>query len=342
MCFSSTNRLVYNALFSEMTILGFISLICYVVTYGSFLDGWSLDIFGTDEEYYISDTIGDVQGYVMWVMVMIMLHSVALVSISKQSERSFVTYNEIAQDDNEIAKIIDKLDNIPSKSLWDTMLDYLTNPIATWERNSDHREIESQLVFHSLRREHIIRRSGTSLPAEEEPEKILPKDFDYAIYLSICQSNILADIVSCSPLAWFCLWLYIVLMFSVLMIVDEYYSVFSSFLVFAAYADLILMHMLSYHCKGVLEHLVNPSHLKSRNKLTNEDDDAATSIVGSTIVNERFSKSEIDNHSSFLVRLRHSSEKIPKFMKMDLRGQSWLSRLLLGRHMINRYSTYTD
>ena len=66
------------------------------------------------------------------------------------------------------------------------------------------------------------------------------------------------------------------------------------------------------------------------------DNDAASSVVTTAVLNDRLSKEDAANHSSFVFRLRHSAEKLPRFTKLELRGQGWLSKLVLGRQVLNR------
>lgn len=251
-------------MFSEMTILGFISLIAFVATFGEALEELSIDLFGEGEKYYITDLVDQVQGYVMWVMVMTMVHLLILLYIKQRAESHMFEFNEMAQDEEQVKKQLRAIDDLPSVTVWSWLSDYLCNPMEAYRKHDTAKRTEAFAIFHTLRREHILQRSENENEgfAAQEHEKRLPHDFDYALYLSISMSNFMTQVASLTPLNWFCIWLYLVVIFTVLILSGQDYAILAGVLLVFAYVDVVFVYYMLTHVNETFEHLVNPAHFR--------------------------------------------------------------------------------
>jgi hypothetical protein len=249
-------------MFSEMTILGFISLIAFVATFGEAMEELSIDLIG--ERYYITDLVDEVQGYVMWVMVMTMVHTLILVYIKQNAESKFSEFNEISQDEVNLKKQLRAIDDLPTVTMWSWLGDYICNPFEAYRKHDVAKRTEAFAIFHTLRREHILQRSENESDgfSAQERENRLPNDFDYSMYLSISMSNFMAQVVSVTPLSWLCIWVYLLVVFAVLIASGNNYVILAAVLLFFDYLDVILVYIALLHSHEAFEHLCNPAHFR--------------------------------------------------------------------------------
>jgi hypothetical protein len=347
---------------SEMTILGFISLIMFVATLGDPLDDLSVDIFGSGERYYIADLIDDVQGYVMWVMVMTIAHTLLLLQVKQSVEVTQVEFNDtIVTNEEKLKKSLRGIDDLPVVTVWSWMGDYLCNPIAAYDKHRHCQSVENLAIFHSLRKEHILHRNDKSnfeeisssrdrdgdgeVEASPDAEKRLPKDFDFAMYLSVSLSNFMAQVASFTPWSWACLWVYLIVVFAVLVGVAstsyQYYIILAAVLLAFDYADMILAYVMLNHIQESIEMLANPAHLRlsalEQQELMGDNEEDYNSAHDLDL---RFPTKVNPNHTSFVYRMKHSGLQLPTAYSSDrAQSQSWFSQLIVGDHDLNKHES---
>jgi hypothetical protein len=168
-----------------------------------------------------------------------------------------------------------RVEDLGYLTFYDWFADYFLCRMAPWSAWAKHTRRESDeaiLQFYALRREFIINR--TPLPPHKVPDsdKWLPANFDYATYQANCLSNFMVSIVSFTPITWVALWLFIVLIFIFLIIVDGEYLWLSLVWVALTYISLGLIYALDRKAEWVIEQLLNPAFLRVEDSFPDDDD----------------------------------------------------------------------
>lgn len=91
-------RPVIMQLFSEMTVLGFLSILTFVFCYGGTLDTWSADIFGESGEDYIEDMLETIHYLLFLIMVLTITEVFLLIYIGNLAVKNFYRYNVIGKE----------------------------------------------------------------------------------------------------------------------------------------------------------------------------------------------------------------------------------------------------
>lgn len=274
-------------LFSEMTVLGFLSILTFAVCYGGTLNFLSIWLFGDTAADFITEYLEDIHYLLFLVMVVAIIEVFILLFIGSRSIANYGKYNHICQDEEEIKKKVKELDALPHATYASWMCDYLKNPCTAWSKHQHRVTLDECVIVYSLRREFILNRSPLPPYKAAVKEKQLPANFDYASYQANCLSLFLVKVVNFTPLTWLALWLLSVFWFVIMVVVDaavsataeegddDYYSleyvILSVLWLFLGYVDCFAIFALQVKCNYILEHLVNPSHLKYEEAFALED-----------------------------------------------------------------------
>jgi calcium-binding protein CML len=220
-------------------------------------------------------------------MVVTIIEVFILLFIGSRSIANYGKYNQVCQDEEEIKKKVKELDELPHATYASWMCDYLKNPCTAWSKHQHRVTLDECVIFYSLRREFILNRSPLPPYKPASKDKQLPAGFDYATYQANCLSLFLVKIVNFTPLTWLALWLLAVVWFVTMVLVDvvisataadgddDYYSleyvILSGLWLLLGYVDTLAIFALQWKCHHILEHLVNPSHLKYEEAFALED-----------------------------------------------------------------------
>jgi len=280
-------RPIILCLFSEMTVLGFLSILTFAVCYGGTLNFLSVWLFGDSAADFITEYLEDIHYLLFLVMVVTIIEVFILLFIGGRSIANYSKYNKISQDEEEIKNKIKELDSLPHATYASWICDYLKNPCTAWSKHQHRITLDECVIFYSLRREFILNRSPLPPYKPANKDKQLPANFDYATYQANCLSLFLVKIVNFTPLTWLFLWslalVWFIIMISIDAVVsstaeegdDDYYSteyvILSAIWLLMGYVDCFAIYAIQLKCHYILEHLVNPSHLKYEEAFALED-----------------------------------------------------------------------
>jgi hypothetical protein len=211
-------RPIVVTLFSEMTVLGFLSLVVYAFDYSGGANSMSEAIFGTTGEHYLLTTLETIHYLLFLVLVLTILQVIMLTHISHSAMHHFTILNLIAQNPEDISPYLEKLDDaekcIPNLTYARWFWNYLTmGPVAAWNFHNELIDIDVTLAFYSLRKEFLGCRSALPNYLLATPSKRLPANFDFARYLSLSLSNYFVKLISFTSETWLMLWVSMVFNF---------------------------------------------------------------------------------------------------------------------------------
>lgn len=335
------HRPITLTLFSELTILGFLSLCAFAVAYTGYFEVWSVDFFGSTAISYLEHRVDDVQYFIFLILLLIIIQVYILVGIGNSYTVKFREFNAISQSDEKMRPLLRKVDEIQHTTYISWMYDYVTDPFGAWRKHNDRLETEETVLFYALRKEHILRRSPLPPFEPERKDRQLPATFDYAHYLSLCLSRFLTDVVTLSPISWVAALGFLFCFYAILMLANgEYFAVALTWLAIG-YIDMFALMFLEASTHHVFEHLINPSHLKILDDELNPNPGGVESYNLSTYDTE---VQEIDGvhpdvHSSLIKRMKSKAHDLPLFTGVTPEPPGTLSTLLTDKVPPNRHES---
>jgi len=202
---------VIVGLFSELTVLGFLSLVTFVVSQANVLDIISGAVFGEGEERegYLEELLEKIHFLIFAIMVIFIAQSLVLLHITNKQLVTWKQMNAICSGENankrkDIDEIIDWLSQEEygaSQSCcgWRGAVNWLLN------RNTKHSEMLEVLRFDAMRSEFLTPRSQFP-PFDGIVADKLPDNFDYAKYMQTQILTFLTEIIEVPQRAWAFIW----------------------------------------------------------------------------------------------------------------------------------------
>jgi len=172
---------ILNSLFSELTVLGFISLVTFCIS----------------KFVFIGPVVGSILEQVHFLLFGIMILYICLVmyllTLGSYAVSNWEHKNAVSQEYDIGKELYKKVEEeIAAHKKCTRWL-----PLH-WKSRS-----LQQLRFYSLRKEFLLNRQ---IQQPYEPQKPLPADFDYGRYLASCYGKAFASIVQIKPGVWIVVW----------------------------------------------------------------------------------------------------------------------------------------
>ena len=163
---------IVDALFSEMTVLGFLSMVTFIVASAGFLTDISKVVFGETEkgEGYLKELFEQAHYMLFLVMVVFFFIAIYILAINNAT----------------MARLHDLRDRVLRPEWFSSQFDIASQPRPSWwcggAKRREHNDACDFLEYMSMRREFIHGRKG-ELPHGQLPLKDwLPLDYNYAKY----------------------------------------------------------------------------------------------------------------------------------------------------------------
>ena len=229
-------RPVVKQMFSELTILGFLSITTLILSQSGALEAISEEVFGESEESkeLLTELLETVHYILFLVMVVFIIEVMLLVRLGNGLMRRWSTMNDWAMKLDEAEKVREDESAIESRVAAAVALNTTSTrhwavvaAMESWSRDfTGHRDkmherclgkagdamarsstgeeldfgLHEGLVFWGMRREFLKDRSP--LPPHSPSAKPLPEHFDYAKYLTEALSEDLTEMVDVSWSTW--------------------------------------------------------------------------------------------------------------------------------------------
>jgi len=232
-------RPVLEQLFSEIAILGFISILTLIIDEYGGLDQLSEKLYANHAhgEYVLSHAIHEVHYFIFGVMVIFVCEVIYLMRFGVSSNKDWKKYNEeVQKPDWE-----EEYDNKMPKYRWFLFLN----------------EAYRAYSFHSLRKEFIEGRLATLPFGKFSEDDWLSPRFDYSLYLSIVYAETVAEIVNLKSVVWFVIW---VLAFIYCWVVFAFYdTIVNAAWLWASvsWVGLAIMVICYFYSKHILHQCIN-------------------------------------------------------------------------------------
>mmetsp|Transcript_13489 Transcript_13489/g.17475 ORF Transcript_13489/g.17475 Transcript_13489/m.17475 type:complete len:662 (+) Transcript_13489:20-2005(+) len=206
-----TTKPVVAGLFSELTVLGFLSLVTFVISQMDILDRLSGTIFGEgkEREGYLEELLEQIHFIIFAVMVIFIMQSMILLRNTRRQLKSWHRMQLICSGDNtnklkDIDEIIEWLsqEEVGSRNSFCGWKNVVNNIFG---RSNRHREMLEVLRFDAMREEFLTPRSQFP-PFDGIQVEKLDDNFDYGKYMEKQLTNFLIEIIEVPVTTWAVIW----------------------------------------------------------------------------------------------------------------------------------------
>jgi hypothetical protein len=208
---------VIQGLFGELTVLGFLSMVTFLMTKMGWFSAASEFLFGEADEEELFETFEFVHYMLFFIMVFFVINVLVLVRGGQAMEDTWWTYNAACRDQKYMAQ----LHSIsPRQRLHQTSyLKYLGETCFPCWSTKKRMRLELQL-FCGLRQEFVLERSADP-PFVPNAHSLVDDKLNFGRYLSICLGHELSHMVHVSTYSWAFLGVLTLIFYGIALVVDN-------------------------------------------------------------------------------------------------------------------------
>lgn len=202
---ASSNLLpLVEKLFGEMTVLGFLSIVTFVITKAGWFAILSEKFFGEAEE--LLEIFEFVHFTIFFIMITFVAQVLILVAEAMQTEKEWTEMDKAARDPSLLEEWERRAESYYESNKQRRRQSFAsareTTSFLPFLRSRADQRREDQVLFKALRDEFLLERSP-QYPFHPAPEeKRVSDDFNFGRYLGINQGGLLAHVVEVSIVTW--------------------------------------------------------------------------------------------------------------------------------------------
>eukprot|EP00026_Physarum_polycephalum_P003468 Phypoly_transcript_03480.p1 GENE.Phypoly_transcript_03480~~Phypoly_transcript_03480.p1 ORF type:complete len:394 (+),score=72.28 Phypoly_transcript_03480:165-1184(+) len=193
---------IVEGLFKELTVLGFVALVMFLVTQGEGLERLSKHIFGEDEE--MPELIELIHFMLFGMMIFFIIEVMILVRLAIRSEHEWSAREQKVRSQAALDECYTTLKNGKAPSKFKKYLHLMS------ASEKKYVEANSTLQYANMR-EVFIREFN-----HQKSDILNPNTFDFNEYLTMCLAKQLEEIVEIHPVTWIIVDLFVLVMWGVL------------------------------------------------------------------------------------------------------------------------------
>merc|ERR1711959_496044 len=341
----TANEPIVTAIFSELTVLGFLALVTFLL--GKFgLDHISLMVYGhkdvAEDKAKLGEILEQIHMVIFLVMVIFVFEALGMLyfaqSNAKRWQREESTVLKRAKRREHVAAFKKMKDeNMP------TCFELATNCSS---RAREYHELQAKVQFMLIRQEFIYDEKNYTVDEENPEGRPLNKDFAFSLYLKKIMGHRLAHVVELPVLQWIFLEFVVGFILITTAAADgEWQYVMWTWLVIAWLLLIVVivfrnklfdvLYLLSHDDDGApLLYEKTPSSPTSSPRTTSADADADADAGATEETPLRTHTGDVGGRKSYPVEIQAS---LPRFLKEDTRsGDSIVPTFLKGdmKHVI--------
>jgi hypothetical protein len=183
-------KIILEKLFGELTVLGFLAMITFIITTTGYFAKLSEYLFGEKEE--LLEYFELIHFSIFFIMIFFVGQVIVLVNEATQIEKEWTALDKLCrinpEDSTTAASVRGEIQSGPaSGNSSSALMLFLRNKVTEVE--------EDELIFKALRSEFILERSSEA-PFEPVPEaNRIENDFNFGRYLSLSLTHLLTRVV---------------------------------------------------------------------------------------------------------------------------------------------------
>jgi hypothetical protein len=247
---------VLDVLFSEMTVLGFLSLITFTITQTHELDELSVrmfeDIDNEDEKTkLLTETLEIVHMDLFLVMIIFVLQTLSLMRLGGITEKNWAASDKSVGEMKEL------------QEARNVLIEMNDTPLKWYQFKQQHRRHEAELLFEyaSMKKEFCQGRDVCPPFKIFEQKHQLPINFDYAAYLGSCLSSFMAELIEMNVKTWFLLEFGLIFFYVLNIGTDNNHEVFLWIWLGLGYTVATVLWIIRNNARRCMHYHVNPADI---------------------------------------------------------------------------------
>jgi len=251
-----------DSMFREVTILGFLSIITFVVTQFSVVTQLSILIFG--EPYDLLEIFEFVHYTLFFIVILFISQVLVSAQEAMGTETMWLDMDRAARSGKYMRLIIDRQRKGDcnyrdgKKEICEDAL--LGKSKFTLYNRKTTCALEDQLLFYCLREEFIKDRCAKTFHPTPK-EKRVPEEFNFGRYCSVCMGKILSRIVDVKILTWYFFGVSSLYFYILELLTDYNMNLLACLWVGCGYGYLIFERIFEHHLNTVLRAFASSAHL---------------------------------------------------------------------------------
>jgi len=318
-----------DSMFREVTILGFLSIITFIVTKFSVVTQLSILIFGEP------DDLLEIFEFVHYTLFFIVIFFISQVLLSAHeamgTETMWLDMDRAARSGEYMRLIIDRQRKVDFNYRDGKKVAQLSKSKFTLYNRKTTCALEDQLLFYCLREEFIKDRCAQTFHPTPK-EKRVPEEFNFGRYCSVCMGNILSRIVDVKILTWYFFGLSSSCFYILELLTDYNMDLLACLWVGMGYGYLIFERFFEHHLNTVLRAFASGAHLLLF--MDGEEHDGDDLIIADDEPNEQTYLTSVNDPQAAVAK------DLPQWCHVDVDAhvmeRSWFMKSILGEKTLNR------
>jgi hypothetical protein len=183
-------KVILEKLFGELTVLGFLAMVTFIITTTGYFSILSKYLFGEKEE--LLEYFELIHFSIFFIMIFFVGQVIVLVNAAAKIEKEWTALDRLCrinpEDSTTAASVRGEIQTGPSSG-------NSSSALMLFLRNKDTEVKEDELIFKALRSEFILERSSEA-PFKPVPEENrIENDFNFGRYLSLSLTHLLTRVV---------------------------------------------------------------------------------------------------------------------------------------------------
>lgn len=242
---------IISALWGELTVLGFVSIIVHYLSHSESVAEMSAKIFGSSE--WIIEMFERVHYIIFYVMIISVCNTCLMMLGWSRIDRYWRKMNRMSENISmQHTKTIEEVVTSSKK--------------ATCNRCSRRRvngsvKLRQIIMFHGLREEFILERSVDPPFNRINCEHRVPEDFNFGNYLSICLSQTLSQVIEKETSTWSCLIIFLLIFYCISLMFASMPLALPWVWVGFAFLLIPLDYFMGVHLTNLLENMIVHTHI---------------------------------------------------------------------------------
>ncbi|KAL7559193.1 hypothetical protein ACA910_013200 [Epithemia clementina (nom. ined.)] len=329
---SEDMEVILEKLFGELTILGFLAIVTFVLTQTGALEKISLKVFGEGRDEELLEYFESVHYSIFFIMVFFVIQVLILIQEASLTEQQWEELDELAKMPGSRISMTGAVSMSMHQNF--KKKDSIFALCFPQLRDRKIERAQMHLTFKALREEFLLERSLDD-PFHPAPEdKRVDSDFNFGRYLSLAQAYTLTRIVEVEDKTWFFFGVLIIAFYGVCQLVGRDIEVIAWIVVgvgwWVFFANVLFEnHMIAIRNQFIPKKFLNPE--TTEQLLLEQDLDFDESNGGE----KTFDEKSVDE-GSYLVDTFNGVRNIelPGWCDVDLekyrKSRNWLVRCLVG------------
>lgn len=259
-------QIILEKLFGELTILGFLAIVTFVLTQTGILQKLSIEVFGEEEE--LLEYFEAVHFSIFFIMVFFVFQVLILIKEASETEKQWDEMDLLIKAGKSRSRKSMAARQSTREAFMDEKKERLLAYCFPQLRNKKKEQRRMHFIFKALREEFLLERSLEPSFAPAPHDRRVEDDFDFGRYLALAQARTLTRIVEVEERTWMLFGIGIIVFFAICLLANRDVELISWIWVGLGWLVLIGNIRFEKHLVNVRNKFIPKNLLYSANELS--------------------------------------------------------------------------